>query len=179
MRALRFTRWFPVVIAIAILGIPLGMLVRYAIRSIGDSRERAEYEHGITLPASAAAIQCRGDGWLRKSSFHGGGATALFTMAPSDKEGFMSTLSVRARTAPAISHGDPLVNGWNVWPQGSPTFIPGNPPYGGFNQTWQGFAEPVEMISCQSPAGGQWLHVEFWNLENGALLVKMGTMWPD
>lgn len=179
MKAIRFTCWFPAVIAIAIVAFPVGMLVRYAARSTGDSRERAEYEHGITLPPSATAFQCRGDGWLRKTPVSGGGATTLFEMPPADQSAFLSSLHVRSRTAPAIPHGDPALNGWNVWPQGSPSFIPGNPQFGGFNRTWQGAAVPVEMVTCDSPAGGSWLHIEFWKLETGPLLVKMGTMWPD
>jgi hypothetical protein len=176
---IRKTSLFLLLAVIAITVIT-GLFIGNSIaRSTGDSRERAEYEHGIKLPASAVAIQCRGDGWLRKSPFHGGGATAMFEMDPADTAAFLAPLHVRSRTAPALATGDPTVNGWNVWPQGAPTFIPGNRQFGGFHRSWSGEAVPVEMVSCDSPEGGWWLHLEFWKLESGMTLVKMGTQWPD
>ena len=100
-------------------------------RSTGDSRERAEHEHGILLPHSASKIQCRGDGWLRVTPISGGFVTTMFEMDPAETSVFLAPLHIRSRDGPAIATGDPLVNGWNVWPQNSPTFIPGNEQSGG------------------------------------------------
>ena len=147
-------------------------------RSTGDSRERAEHEHGIRLPPSATSIQCRGDGWLRKTPVSGGCVTTMFVMAPADMAGFLAPLHIRSRTPPAIASGDPTVNGWNVWPHGAPTYIPGNASYAGFMKSWSGTAVPVEMVSCDSPVG-MWLHLEFWKLDDGMLLAKIGTRWED
>lgn len=175
---IRKPRLLFLLVAIVLL-VATGLFVGKSIaRSTGDSRERAEYEHGIKLPPSASAIQCRGDGWLRTSPFHGGGVTTMFEMDSAETEAFLAPLHVRSTTAPALATGDPTVNGWNVWPQDAPTFIPGNPQYSGFHRTWTGEAVPVEMVSCDSPEG-MWLHLEFWKLENGMTLVKMGTQWQD
>jgi hypothetical protein len=89
---------------------------------------------------------------------------------------FVAQLRIRSRTKPVKAAGDPKVNGYNVWPTGAQTFVPGNSKYGGFRCTWQGEATPVEMLSCSSSTG-DWLHVELWRLEGGALLVKMFTDW--
>lgn len=160
-------------------GIMVGVvLICYILRSTGDSRERAECEHGIRLPPSAVRIQCRGDGWLRKTPISGGGVTTLFEMDPAEVSAFLAPFHIRSRTAPVITMGDPTVNGWNVWPQGSATFVPGNSEYGGFQRSWTGTAAPVEMVSCDSPVG-MWLHLEFWKLESGMMLAKICTMWDD
>jgi hypothetical protein len=155
--------------------LPLG---KYIARSTGDSRERAENEHGIALPPSASKIQCRGDGWLRVTPISGGFVTTMFEMDPADVSAFLAPLHIRSRSGPAIATGDPSVNGWNVWPQKSPTFIPGNEQGGGWRHTWTGAATPVEMVSCDSPEG-RFLHLEFWKLDSGRNLIKMCTVWDD
>ena len=138
-----------------------------------DSRARSELEHGIILPFSARNIQCRGDAWR---GFLDRGAATMFEMRTNDLPGFLSQLRVRSRAAPVQSTGDPAVNGYNVWPRGSATFVPGDAQYGGFRRTWRGEPVPVEMLSCSSPKG-DWLHVELWRLDTGATLVKMYTDW--
>ena len=153
-------------------------LGKYIARSTGDSRERAELEHGVLLPPSAANIQCRGDGWMRVTPISGGFVTTMFEMNPTEMSAFLAQHHIRSRNGPAILTGDPLVNGWNVWPQGSPTFIPGNEQGGGWRRTWSGATTPVEMVSCDSPEG-MFLHLEFWKLDSGSILVKMCTMWDD
>ena len=154
------------------------VLSRHVARSTGDSRERAEHEHGIALPPSASKIQCRGDGWLRVTPISGGFVTTMFEMDSADTSGFLAPLHIRSRNGPAIATGDPSVNGWNVWPQKSPTFIPGNEQGGGWQRTWAGAATPVEMVSCDSPEG-MFLHLEFWKLDSGPMLIKMCTVWKD
>lgn len=139
-----------------------------------DPRLRAEGEHGIHLPPSAANIQCRGDAWV---GFLDRGASTLFEMNSGDLDGFVSQLKINARRQPAVAGpGDPLMNGWNVWPHDADTFVPGNQPYGGFKKTWSGDAVPTEMLSCASPAG-DFLHVEFWKIPGPTVLVKMFTDW--
>ena|ERR1041385_3040716 len=139
----------------------------------GDPRKRAEHEHGIALPASARNIQCRGDA---SRGFLDRGAATMFEMSTNDLTAFIAQLRIKSRTTPVKAAGDPKVNGYNVWPTGAQTFVPGNCKYGGFRCTWQGEATPVEMLSCSSPTG-DWLHVELWRLEGEAMLVKMYTDW--
>ena len=139
-----------------------------------NPRDRAEREHGIALPASASNIQCRGDA---SRGFLDRGASSLFEMKPENLDRFLSQLSINSRNGPAkTGPGNPCQNGYNVWPQGSPTAVPTNEQYGGFNVTWQGAAVPSEMLSCQSPVG-DYLHVEIWNVGTNCIVVKMYTDW--
>ena len=104
----------------------------------------------------------------------------MFEMDPADTAAFLAPLHVRSRNGPAIATGDPSVNGWNVWPRDSKTFVPGNEQCGGWRHTWSGAATPIEMVSCDSSAPeGVFLHLEFWKLESGLMLVKMCTMFDD
>ena len=160
----------------AVIGLLLAALVPFCgcKSSPGSPRDRAEREHGITLPASAGNIQCRGDA---SRGFLDRGASTLFEMKPRDLDSFLSQLTINTRNGPAVAGpGDPCVNGWNVWPQSSPTFVPGNDVYGGFTSTWQGPAVPSEMLSCNSLVG-DWLHVELWNVSTNCIVVKMFTDW--
>ena len=118
--------------AVVLCAVPTIGIVSYIAKSTGDSRERAEYEHRVVLPPSASKIQCRGDGWLRVTPISGGCVTTMFEMDPSEVSAFLAPLHIRSRNGPATATGDPLVNGWNVWPNGSATFIPGNEEYGGW-----------------------------------------------
>src|SRR4051812_23850862 len=70
----------------------------------GDSRNRAEREHGIVLPTSANHIQCRGDAWR---GFLDRGATTMFEMTADDLSTFTARLQIRSRTAPVLKTGDP------------------------------------------------------------------------
>ena len=147
---------------------------RFVVLGCGDSRFRAEHDHGIRLPKSARGIQCRGDAWR---GFLDRGAVTLFEMSNEDLESFLSQVRIRSRNRPAkVGDGDPCVGGWNVWPVGSPTACPGNPEYCGFRPTWRGSAVPIEMLSCHSPVG-DWLHVEVWALSPTGLVVKLCTDW--
>lgn len=135
---------------------------------------RAERQHGIALPTSALNIQCRGDAG---PVFLDGGASTLFEMKPEELNSFLSQLTINSRNGPTIEGaGDPCINGWNVWPVSSPTFVPGNDRYGGFKRTWQGSTVPTEMLSCDSPVG-DWLHIEIWNVSTNCLVIKMYTDW--
>jgi hypothetical protein len=100
----------------------------------------------------------------------------MFEMTTNDLTAFVAQLHIQSRAAPLRGAGDPTVNGYNVWPTGARTFVPGGAQYGGFRRTWQGDATPVEMLSCTSHTG-DWLHVELWRLEGEALLIKMYTDW--
>ena len=139
----------------------------------GVLRERAEREHGILLPSSARDIQCRGDagrGFLDR------GAVTMFEMDAGELAAFVGQVTVNSRTAPVRTHGDPRVNGWNVWPEGASSFVPVESVYAGFERTWVGEPTPIEMLNCSSPTG-DFLHLEFWRLESGSLLVKIYTDW--
>ncbi len=151
----------------------IGVLAWIAVSPSGDARARAEREHGIALPISATNIQHRGDA---SRGFLDRGAATLFEMSTNDLASFVSLLRINSRSGPSIASGDPTANGYNVWPQGSATFVPGNNQYGGFRRSWRGEAVPVEMLSCSSPKG-DWLHVELWRLEGSSMLLKMYTDW--
>ena len=91
-------------------------------------------------------------------------------------DAFIANLKITERRRPALAEGDPTVNGFNVWPQDSKTFVPGNKVYSGFKKTWKNDPKPEEMFSCESPAG-DWLHVEVWGLSEDKVLLKIFTDW--
>lgn len=161
--------WLPVLGTVGV--ILLGLALQWALQP----RHRAEREHGLRLPGTARQIQCRGDAW---KGFLDRGAVALFQLPSGELPGFLGQLSIRSESAPAHATGDPLVNGWNVWPTGSATFVPGNSKFGNLQKTWAGSAKPVRMLSCDSPKG-DWLHVELWELDStdSEALVKLYTDW--
>ena len=139
-----------------------------------DLSARLERIHGIHLPATATSIQSRGDAW---HGFLDRGEATVFEMQSADLAAFVGQLKVNFRNPPARKGpADPTLNGWNVWPIGAKSFVPGNPQYGGFHRTWSGDAIPVEMLSCSSPTGDS-LHVKYWKLEGDTMVVKMFTNW--
>jgi hypothetical protein len=115
-----------------------------------DSRSRIEHEHGLRLPASASAFECRGDagrGFLDK------GAASAFTVATNELAGFLAQLTVRT---------------------GLPTFIPGNPQYQ-LHAIWRR-GSPLATYSCSSTVG-DWLHVEVWPIDSARVGVALYTDW--
>ena len=165
--------WAGLLISLGLVVVFLGLVV-WSKMPPADPLRRAEKEHGFSLPASSKNIQCRGDAW---PGFLDRGASTLFEMDESELASFKSGLKITDHAFPAVAGpGDPLINGWNVWPTTAKSFVPGNAQYGGFKRTWSGDAVPVEMLSCTSPVG-DWLHVEFWKLPGKSLLVKMFTDW--
>lgn len=132
-----------------------------------------ETDHRLVLPASAKNIQNRGDSTSWRADK---GIATLLEIDRVDLGAFEAQLKVADRRAPAKGHGDPLVNGWNVWPQDAKSFVPGNEVYGGFKKTWTTAAVPEEMLSCQSTAGDR-LHVEVWDLQENRVLLKLFTDW--
>lgn len=104
------------------------------------------------------------------------GVLSLFEVPGDELRQFISQLKIKSRNGPKNPRpGNPCQNGWNVWPEGSATFVPANRSLEGLVQTWPGEAKPVEMLSCDSPKG-DWLHVEIW-LAGRLALVKLYTDW--
>jgi hypothetical protein len=139
-----------------------------ACDQVGD-----ETDHRIVIPASAKNIQNRGNS---KVNLLDRGFATMLEIDRKDLDGFVAQLKVTERRKPALDTGDPTVNGWNVWPKGAMTFVPGNEVFGGFKKTWDAVPKPEEMLSCQSPTG-QSLHVEVWGLQEGRVLLKLFTWW--
>jgi len=104
------------------------------------------------------------------------GVLSLFEIDKRDLDPFLRQLKVNWRSTPAkTGPGDPCLNGWNVWPKGSRTFVPGNSELQGLRSTWSGPATPVEMLSCKG-SKGDWLHVEIWSIGDHPL-IKLYTDW--
>ncbi len=139
-----------------------------------DSRDWVERKHGIKLPESAAHLQTRGDRFYLPGLDHG--EATMFEFDSNERESFKKQLSINSTRKPKLKRGDPTVNGYNVWPHMTDSFVPGNEQYGGFEKTWRGEAIPLEMFSCASTKG-DFLHVEFWELEGEKTLAKIYTDW--
>jgi len=130
-----------------------------------------ESAHGLNLPESARKFQQRRTGGLLDH-----GILSVFEMNQSDLQQFVSQLKVKSRSSPVKpGPGNPCINGWNVWPEKSATFVPGNRELEGIKPTWKGETTPVEMLSCSSPKG-DWLHVEIWSVGDQAA-IKVYTDW--
>lgn len=139
-----------------------------ACDQIGD-----ESDHKIVFPASATNFQNRGNS---NKVLPDRGIATLVEIDRKDLDAFLAQLKINERRKPAKEQGDPTVNGWNVWPHDARTFVPGNEVFSGFKKTWDVDPVPIEMLSCQSPAG-DWLHVEIWNLSETKVLLKLFTQW--
>lgn len=139
-----------------------------ACDQVGDASD-----HKIVFPASAANFQNRGNSQI---GFLDRGIATLLDIDRRDLDVFLSQLKISERRKPVKEQGDPTVNGWNVWPHDARTFVPGNEVFSGFKKTWDLEPVPIEMLSCQSPAG-DWLHVEIWNLSDTRVLLKLHTAW--
>ena len=151
-----------------LLSVALCAAIMTACDQIGD-----ETDHKIVFPTSAKNIQNRGNS---KVNLLDRGIATMMEIDRKDLEGFVAKLKVSERRKPVQETGDPTVNGWNVWPQGARTFVPGNKVFSGFNKTWDAVPKPEEMLSCQSPTG-QSLHVEVWRFPSGGVLLKLFTWW--
>jgi hypothetical protein len=143
-------------------------LLMVACDQVGD-----ESDHKIVFPASAKNIQNRGNSGR---SLLDRGLATMMEIDRKDLEAFVAQLTITERRKPAQATGDPTINGWNVWPQGAKTFVPGNKVYGGFNKTWDTAPVPEEMLSCKSP-NGMFLHVEVWGMQDEKVLLKLYTWW--
>jgi hypothetical protein len=140
-------------------------------RSGFSTRAAVEEAHGLKLPSSARKFQQR-----RAGGFLDHGILSLFELDKSEVQQFVAQLKIKSRASPTTAGpGNPCVNGWNVWPKYSPTFVPGNEELAGMKTTWSGQATPTEMLSCHSPKG-DWLHVEIWSVEDHSL-IKVYTDW--
>jgi hypothetical protein len=116
-----------------------------------QTKWRAEWEHGIALPASATDFQCRGDAYRLVLDR---GASTGFVMGATDLQTFKSELTVN----PSLQ-----------------TFVPENSQYQGFTFPW-GAAAPTETLDCDSP-NGDWLHVELYPVDSDHVGVWMYTDW--
>ena len=116
-----------------------------------QSIARAQWEHGVTLPASIGYIECRGDA---NRLFLDRGASTVFEMDAADLPAFKSSLP------PPVPFD---------------TFVPGNARYRGFTFPWTA-TQPTEILSCQS-SKGDWLHVEVWPMQASRVGVWMYTDW--
>jgi hypothetical protein len=143
-------------------------LLIVACDQVGD-----ESDHKIVFPASAKNIQNRGNSG---SSLLDRGLATMLEIDRKDLEAFVAQLTITERRKPAQATGDPTINGWNVWPQGAKTFVPGNKIFGGFNKTWDTAPVPEEMLNCQSPTG-MFLHVEVWGMQDEKVLLKLYSWW--
>ena len=164
-------RFFPGIVAVSsivLLALRFASCTSPGVRE--SSRVGIESAHGIKLPESASSFQ--------QGSFASGpdkGVVSMFQCRESDLPDFLSSLKIRARFFPVVDGaGDPCANGWNVWPENAPTFVPGNDEFAGLQKTWQGSAVPVEMLSCDS-SRGDWMHLEIWKISTDDLVIKLYT----
>lgn len=167
-------RWLVLLVSVLLL---LTLLWAYAYAMIWtNTRFRAQREHGIPLPSSARDIQCRGDAYL---PIPDRGALTLFEMDEAEMADFADQLQPAATITALVNAApvDPLKSAQSWARTGRlSSFVPGNVRNSTLLQTWKGPAHPIKaFLNCRSPVG-DWLHVEFYSIEDG-VLVKMYTDW--
>ena len=91
-----------IIIFAAVVVVLLAIAFVFTRPGFRDPRSRIEHEHGLHLPASASAFECRGDA---SRGFLDRGAASAFIVATNELAGFLVQLTVRT---------------------GLQTFIPGN-----------------------------------------------------
>ena len=138
------------VIKVGAVVVALLVAIVFARSAFRDSRSRIEREHGLRLPPSASAFECRGDAAL---GFLDRGAASAFTVATNELAGFLAQLNFRT---------------------GFQTFIPGNSQYQ-LHASWRR-GSPLASYSCASPVG-DWLHVEVWPIDTTNVGVALYTDW--
>ena len=170
------TNWiFSALLAVVLLAGLAAGITSCATRATREGRtvtgKDVQEAHGLIIPSSARNFQ-----QVRTGGSMDHCILSLFEINSNDVQTFISQLKVRSRNSPAKPGvGDPCVNGWNVWPANTSTFVPGNEELDVLKATWTGEAKPIEMLSCSSPKG-DWLHVEIWSVGDHSL-VKLYTDW--
>ena len=135
-----------------------------------NSKTQIEKLHNIALPESAHAFRTgKSQGWFAHV------VATLFAINREDEAEFLSQLRVVTEFAPLETKGNPYETGWSVWPQGTPTAVPGDIGLGEAPIEWR-TAVPIRMQSCLSPVGKNTLHVELWHVGSRTSLVKVCTM---
>jgi len=148
-------------ITLGLLVIVLGSVTVYgvyrwsAFRAMTRSQtvERAEWEHGITLPASVTNIECHGEAYILWAPDKG--ACTAFEMRKLDVP------ALKSRLGSPVSYM---------------TYVPGNRQYQQHTFSWLNGSGPAEEIGCTSSTG-DWLHVEIWPIDDGNIGVRMYTDW--
>jgi hypothetical protein len=162
--------WIHAVLAVAIMCIPLGCCTRSAS---SPSQDEIEHLHGLTLPRSSHSYRT-----VVASSWPDRIVVSVFAMDRADDTEFLSQLDVLEEYAPVKDRGNPYVNGWNVWPTGTLTAVPGDVSIGEAPAEWRE-ATPIGMRSCQGASASLSLHVELWHIGSDTSLVKVCTMPQD
>jgi hypothetical protein len=125
------------------------------LRVFGDSASRIRREHGLNLPASASAIECHGDAWLRIITDCG--AASSFEVAISDVPSLLAQLRVRS-TSTGVSE----------------SIFPGNPEYQ-VHRSWMS-GIPTATYRCNSPTGDD-LSVQTWPIDSSRVGICLYTDW--
>ena len=136
------------------LSITFAMLWLFRI-ILGDSARRISSEHGLTLPTSASAFECRGDAWLRLVMDCG--AASSFEASINDIPAFLAQLRVHNTTTGVFE-----------------SIFPGNPEYQ-VHRAWMS-GIPTATSRCSSPTGDA-LFVQTWPINSSRMGVCLYTDW--
>ena len=165
-----FLGWMCAVLAVVVLCTFIGCRTQSVST---PSKVQIEELHALTLPRSARSFRTRvASRWPDRI------IVSLFAMDRADDAEFLSQLRVLREYAPVKDQGNPYVNGWNVWPTGTLTAVPGDVSIGEAPPEWRE-ATPIRMRSCQGASEFLRLHVELWHIGSATSLVKVCTMSQD
>jgi hypothetical protein len=133
----------------------IALLIFSWLLLFGDTTSRIRQEHGLTLPASASAIECRGDAWLRIVSDCG--AASCFEIPAGDVPAFLAQLHVRSTSK-----------------RNSEFIFPANTQYH-VRRSWMS-GHPMATYHCNSPTGSELL-VQTWPVGASRVGVCLYTDW--
>jgi hypothetical protein len=129
------------------------VLITWAFFALRPAKDRVMRDHGLTLPASAKALEFSGDAWKR--SFIDCGAVTAFEIPISELPSFLASLNVSG-TSPGSK------------------VVPGNWQYA-LSTSWASRASDVSY-RCRSTTG-DFLSVGTWNLPESQVGVVLYTDW--
>jgi hypothetical protein len=116
--------------------------------------EGVEQDHGLELPGSAHDIQVNND---------------LFELID---YGRSAVLVIDADELPEL-----LETLYAIPDVAESTFFPGNSQYQPRSTPWPADSQPLHTFAKESPAGGAWLHVEVYQIDDSSTGVWLYSDW--
>ncbi len=143
-----------VLIIALVVGATAVPIVSWWQSSTAQTVDRVERDHGIDLPESARDVQAMGD--VIRLVDHG--LSSVFVIDSVDLDKLVDQLDQVAD----VSHG---------------TFIPGNAQYQPRTFPWPPGSAADQSFGKASPAGGDFMHVEIFRVDDASVGVWIYTDW--
>lgn len=125
------------------------------LRSVNaQTVERVEHDHGVELPSSTRDVQAMSD--IIRFVDHG--RSAVFVIDTDELADLIDVLD----QLPDVAES---------------TFVPGNAQYQPQVLPWPPDSQPLQTFGKESPAGGDWLHVEIYAIDESSTGIWLYSDW--